>query len=308
MVMAEVSSIEAVTGDGPSGAFRAFWESTLLADGGAAMVIYLSGRFDYTTYRQFTEVLGQAWQTAQAAGVTELVLDLGHVSYMDSSALGMMLVLGSTPLSAGAMAASFPTVLAARYGLGIDDINQVVQAAIGGREAGRLYEPGGDRNFPVMVRLDAPYRSSLDAIGRIPVGGPRGATLADVSEIKLVSGVSYIYREDGSRYVPIRFSVRGRDLGSFVADAREKIADQVKLPAGSFVEWGGQYENLQAASRRLYGARVSLVVSFVAILIAVDVHGLDGDVMRLGVHARPVRAAPPTGSPAGGACARQVAS
>jgi len=98
---------------------------------------------------------------------------------------------------------------AARYGLGIDDVNQVVQAAIGGREAGRLYEPGGDRNFPVMVRLDAPYRSSLDAIGRIPVGGPRGATLADVSEIRLVSGTSYIYREDASRYLPIRSACAG---------------------------------------------------------------------------------------------------
>ena len=139
----------------------------------------------------------------------------------------------------------------ARYGLGIDDINQVVQAAIGGREAGRLYEPGGDRNFPVMVRLDAPYRPSLDAIGRIPVGGPRGATLADVSEIKLVSGVSYIYREDSIRYVPIRFSVRGRDPASTVAEAQDEVAHRIELPPGYRLEWVGEFRNLRDALGRL---------------------------------------------------------
>ena len=140
---------------------------------------------------------------------------------------------------------------AARYGLGIDDVNQVVQAAIGGREAGRLYEPGGDRNFPVMVRLDAPYRSSLDAIGRIPIGGQRGATLADVSDIKLVSGVSYIYREDASRYLPIRFSVRGRDPASTVAEAQDEVAQRVELPPGYRLEWVGEFRNLQDAIGRL---------------------------------------------------------
>jgi cobalt-zinc-cadmium resistance protein CzcA len=162
---------------------------------------------------------------------------------------------------------------AARYGLGIDDINQVVQAAIGGREAGRLYEPGGDRNFPVMVRLDAPYRSSLDAIGRIPVGGPRGATLADVAEIKLVSGVSYIYREDASRYVPIRFSVRGRDPASTVAEAQEEVARRIELPPGYRLEWVGEFRNLQEALGRL-SVVVPAALALIVVLLYVQFSNL----------------------------------
>jgi cobalt-zinc-cadmium resistance protein CzcA len=162
---------------------------------------------------------------------------------------------------------------AARYGLGIDDVNQVVQAAIGGREAGRLYEPGGDRNFPVMVRLDAPYRSSLDAIGRIPIGGPSGAVLADVSTIKLVSGVSYIYREDASRYLPIRFSVRGRDPASTVAEAQEEVSQRVELPPGYRLEWVGEFRNLQDALGRL-SVIVPVALGLVVVLLYVQFSNL----------------------------------
>lgn len=140
---------------------------------------------------------------------------------------------------------------AARFGLRVEEINDVIQAAIGGREAGRLYEPGGDRNFPIVVRLAEPYRNSLDAIGRIPVGGPRGAVLADVATIQLVSGTAYVYREDGSRYVPIRFSVRGRDPASAVLEAQALVERQVQLPAGYRLDWVGEFRNLQEAVKRL---------------------------------------------------------
>jgi heavy metal efflux system protein len=140
---------------------------------------------------------------------------------------------------------------AARFGLRVEDINDVIQAAIGGREAGRLYEPGGDRNFPIMVRLAEPFRNSLDAIGRIPVGGPRGAVLADVATVELVSGTAYVYREDGSRYVPIRFSVRGRDPASAVLEAQALVAREVRLLPGYRLDWVGEFRNLQEAVKRL---------------------------------------------------------
>jgi heavy metal efflux system protein len=140
---------------------------------------------------------------------------------------------------------------AARFGLRVEDINDVIQAAIGGREAGRLYEPGGDRNFPITVRLAEPYRNSLEAIGRIPVGGPRGAVLADVAKVELVSGTAYVYREDGSRYVPIRFSVRGRDPASAVLEAQALVAREVRLLPGYYLDWVGEFRNLQEAVKRL---------------------------------------------------------
>jgi cobalt-zinc-cadmium resistance protein CzcA len=162
---------------------------------------------------------------------------------------------------------------AARYGLGIDDVNQGGPGGDRRARGGRLYEPGGDRNFPVMVRLDAPYRSSLDAIGRIPVGGPRGATLADVSEIRLVSGTSYIYREDASRYLPIRFSVRGRDPASTVAEAQEEVAQRVELPPGYRLEWVGEFRNLQEALGRL-AVVVPAALGLVLVLLYVQFSNL----------------------------------
>ena len=147
---------------------------------------------------------------------------------------------------------------AARYGLAPGDVNAVVQAAIGGQSAGDLYEEGSDRHFPMIVRLSAPYRQSLEAISRVPIAAPNASggapvevALADVAEIRLTSGASFIYREQQERYVPIKFSVRGRDLGSAVLDAQRRIADSVPLPGGYRLEWVGEFGNLQEALGRL---------------------------------------------------------
>ncbi len=158
---------------------------------------------------------------------------------------------------------------AARFGLQIEDINDVIQAAIGGREAGRLYEPGGDRNFPIVVRLAEPFRNSLDAIGRIPVGGPRGAVLADVASIQLVSGTAYVYREDGSRYVPVRFSVRGRDPASAVLEAQALVDREVQLLPGYRLDWVGEFRNLQEAVKRLL-TTVPVALIIIMILLYVQ--------------------------------------
>jgi cobalt-zinc-cadmium resistance protein CzcA len=129
--------------------------------------------------------------------------------------------------------------LAARYGLAPGDINSTVQAAIGGQAAGNLYEYGSDRNFPIVVRLAQQYRQSLDTMRRIPIGVPSPAgngiipiALGDTAKVTLVPSYSFIYRENQERYIPIKFSVRGRDLGSAVLEAQRKIAEQVRLPAG----------------------------------------------------------------------------
>lgn len=158
---------------------------------------------------------------------------------------------------------------AARFGLPVADINDVVQAAIGGREAGRLYERGGDRNFPITVRLAEPFRNDLDAIGRIPVGGPRGAVLADVAEIRLVSGTAYVYREDGTRYVPIRFSVRGRDPASAVREAQAIVEREVELLPGYRLDWVGEFRNLQEAVGRLLVV-VPIALAIIMILLYVQ--------------------------------------
>ena len=147
---------------------------------------------------------------------------------------------------------------AARYGLQPGDINSTVAAAIGGQAAGNLYEDGSDRNFPMVVRLAPSYRQSLDAIRRITIGAPNPGgsgvvpiPLSDVASVKLVSGASFIYREDQQRYIPIKFSVRNRDLGGAVLEAQQKIANEVTLPSGYRLEWVGEFGELQEAIGRL---------------------------------------------------------
>src|ERR1700716_316749 len=158
---------------------------------------------------------------------------------------------------------------AARYGLSPGDINATIKVAIGGDTAGDLYEPGSDRHFPIIVRLAPEYRKSAEAIQNLRIGaqGPNGITqvpLSEVASIKLVSGAAYIYREQQERYLPIKFSVRERDLGGAIKEAQEKVAAQVQLPPGSRVEWVGEFGNLQDAIKRL-----SIVVPISLALIAV---------------------------------------
>src|SRR5947209_1666391 len=159
---------------------------------------------------------------------------------------------------------------AARYGLSPGDINATIKVAIGGDSAGDLYEPGSDRHFPIIVRLAPEYRKSAEAIHnlRIGVAGQGGAVtqipLSEVASINLISGAAYIYREQQERYLPIKFSVRNRDLGSAIQEAQGKVAEQVQLPPGSRVEWVGEFGNLQDAIKRL-----SIVVPISLALIGV---------------------------------------
>ena len=165
--------------------------------------------------------------------------------------------------------------IAARYGLAPGDINSTVQAAIGGQAAGNLYEYGSDRNFPIITRLAPEYRQSLDTMRRIPIGAPNpsgsgtiSVPLGDVAKVNLVPSYSFIYRENQERYIPIKFSVRGRDLGSAVLEAQSKIAAQVHLPAGARLEWVGEFGELQDAIGRLEVVVPLSVLLIVLLLLA----------------------------------------
>ena len=145
---------------------------------------------------------------------------------------------------------------AARYGLTPGDINATVRVAIGGDSAGDLYEPGSDQHFPIVVRLAPQFRQNLDSIKNLGVGVPNPSAfmlvpLSELADIELVSGAAFIYREQQQRYLPIKFSVRDRDLGSAIREAQEKISKDVKLPPGSRLEWVGEFGNLQEAIGRL---------------------------------------------------------
>jgi len=162
---------------------------------------------------------------------------------------------------------------AARYGLNTGDVNTVVQAALGGTNATTVLE--GDRQFNLAVRLDPKYRSSIDAVRTVKVAyqTPSGTNgyvpLSELADITLDTGASFIYRERSQRYIPIKFSVRGRDLGSTVAEAQERVAKAVKLPNGYRLVWAGEFDSLQAAKQRLM-----VVVPITLLLILVLLYGL----------------------------------
>ena len=146
---------------------------------------------------------------------------------------------------------------AARYGFSISDINAVVQAAIGGQEVTRVYE--GEMNFALTVRLAAEYRKNIEAIRSIPVALPKSdpkaptayIALGELGDVRLESGAAYIYRENSQRFVPLKYSVRGRDLGSTVDEAQKRIGEKVKLPSGYAMEWSGEFGALEEAKKRL---------------------------------------------------------
>ncbi|MBG6290122.1 CusA/CzcA family heavy metal efflux RND transporter, partial [Pseudomonas nitroreducens] len=165
---------------------------------------------------------------------------------------------------------------AARYGLNVGDIQDNVSVAIGGREAGTLFE--GDRRFDLIVRLPESLRSDIDALSRmlIPVPAPANATdsrigfitLGEVARLELVQGPNQVSRENGKRLVVVSANVRGRDIGSYVAEASGNIERQVKLQAGYWTTWGGQFEQLQSAAQRLQiVVPVALLLVFTLLLM-----------------------------------------
>jgi heavy metal efflux system protein len=162
---------------------------------------------------------------------------------------------------------------AARYGLNTGEVNTIIQAALGGTTATTLLE--SDRQFSVVVRLPAEYRSSLEAAAKVKVGitisGGANAyiPLNELANISLDTGASFIYHEQGERYIPVKFSVRDRDLGGAVAEAQARIAQNVKLPSGYRLVWAGEFEDLENAKSRL-----ELIVPISLLLILVLLYGL----------------------------------
>ncbi|MDB5318133.1 MAG: AcrB/AcrD/AcrF family protein, partial [Rhodospirillales bacterium] len=178
--------------------------------------------------------------------------------------LGVLLSVGQQTLSI-----TVDRARAARLGLTVGDVNNALSAAVGGQEAGAVFEAGGDRQFPIIVRLAEAYRGSIDAIGRVPVGGAGNAVLRDVARIEMISGPSYIYRENSARYVPVRFSVRERDPASAVQEAQERVGRNVELPQGYRLEWVGEFRNLQLAVARLMVV-VPIALAIIAVLLYIS--------------------------------------
>jgi heavy metal efflux system protein len=178
---------------------------------------------------------------------------------------------------------------AARYGLAPGDINSAVQTAVGGQAAGDLYEDGSDRHFPLVVRLAPKYRQNIEAISSLTIAVQDPATnkvaqipLSEVASINLVTGPAFIYREQQQRYIPIKFSVRGRDLGSTVLEAQRKIAEEVPLPAGYRLEWVGEFGNLQDAINRLR-VIVPLTILLIGILLYINFASLTDTLLGIAV-------------------------
>ena len=159
---------------------------------------------------------------------------------------------------------------AARYGLNTGDINTIIQAAAAGTQASTILE--GDRQFALTVRLAPDYRDSLEDIRNIKVAytSPNGSTayipLSELANITLDTGASYIYHERNQRYIPVKFSVRGRDLGGTVAEAQARIEQNIKLPNGYRIDWAGEFEEMQQAKDRL-GVVLPIAIGMILILL-----------------------------------------
>jgi len=156
----------------------------------------------------------------------------------------------------------------ARYGLNVDDINDLIQTAIGGTVATEVVQ--GERQFDLVVRLDRQYRDNAEEIGNIPVATPGGQQipLKQFADIRVSSGASFIYREDNSRYIGVQFSVVGRDLAGAVQDAIAQVHAKVALPQGYRLDWGGEYSEY-TASRAQLDVILPLTVCLIFVLLFV---------------------------------------
>ena len=181
----------------------------------------------------------------------------------------------SIGVSAGAMQLEIgldrPTI--ARYGLNVADVRMAIETGVGGTHASEVID--GRRRFPIVVRLDAPYRSTPEAVGQmlIRTGGGGVVTLSQLARLRAVEAPEVINHEGGQRFVLVQSNVRGRDLGGFAAAVQAAVARQVSLPAGYYITYGGQFENQARATRRL-----AIIVPLVLLLIAALLYASFGNV------------------------------
>jgi heavy metal efflux system protein len=173
--------------------------------------------------------------------------------------LGLFRVLGQPNLNL-----SIDRRKAAHYGINVVDVQDAVETAIGGKAVTQVLQ--GEQRYDLVVRYLAPYRDTREAIENIRLVGPSGerVSLAQLTNARVEDGASEIYRESNSRYIAIKYSIRGRDLGSAVEEAMKKVQQQVKLPVGYHLDWAGEYESQKRSQRRLL---IVLPITILAIYI-----------------------------------------
>src|SRR5690554_6613307 len=149
-----------------------------------------------------------------------------------------------------------------KYGVSMAEAQAIIEMAIGGRAATTFYE--NERMFDVRIRFQQEYRDNQQKIGGIliPTMGGKKIPLREISEIDFITGPTFIYREGSSRYIAVGFSIEGRDLGSTIAEAKKKVADNVKIPSKNKIEWAGEFESKERAGKQL-----ALIVPAVLLLI-----------------------------------------
>jgi cobalt-zinc-cadmium resistance protein CzcA len=156
----------------------------------------------------------------------------------------------------------------ARYGLNVDDINALVETAMGGKAASQVIQ--GERQFDLLVRMQEPYRKDMDAIKNLLIATPGGQylPLSQFADIRVNNGASFIYREANSRFIGVQFSVRNRDLAGAVEEARRAVDKAVKLPVGYTFDWGGEYKDYLAAREQMKVIAPITVLLILLILFA----------------------------------------
>lgn len=156
----------------------------------------------------------------------------------------------------------------ARYGVAKEDVQSIIEMAIGGKSASLLYED--ERKFNIMVRYESSFRRSEDEIGKILVPARDGAMIPvkELADIRTITGPLIIYRDNHARFCAVKFSVRGRDMGTAVAEAQQKVKEQVRLPEGYTLKWTGDFENQQRATKRLAQVvPVSIAIIFIILFV-----------------------------------------
>lgn len=156
----------------------------------------------------------------------------------------------------------------ARYGVAKEDVQSIIEMAIGGKSASLLYED--ERKFNIMVRYESSFRRSEDEIGKIMVPARDGTMvpIKELADIRTITGPLIIYRDNHARFCAVKFSVRGRDMGTAVAEAQAKVNKQVNLPSGYTLKWTGDFENQQRASKRLAQVvPVSIAIIFIILFV-----------------------------------------